>query len=194
MEKMDAGDLIQLAAYVVFFLIIAGASVVRKLLEAKKKRQEQERRQGRSRPVIGRPHTLSPAGQPVVVKPIADEVPAPPPAPHIDLEDIFRKAFGIPDDSPKQQPKLNPVKIRQQTPKPVQNYEPIPKPPSPSDIPASERADIYSPQKTTAQKEPEFSWQGFMDTLDERGLTGVQKAIILTEVFNKPSALRRFKK
>jgi hypothetical protein len=188
---MDSGDLIQLAAYVVFFIIIAGAGVVRKLLEAKKRRQEEERRQGRSRPVIGRPHTPAPADQPA-----AEEIPPPKPeAPQLDLEDIFRKAFGIPDDPAKQRPKPTVIKTKRQTAMPVEDVQPFRKPVSPAVLTAQPGiADDRDKKQTPPEKEPSFSWQGFMDSLDERGLTGVQKAIILTEVFNKPPALRRFKR
>lgn len=182
-------DLIKLGAYVVFFVIIAGASIFRKLREVQKKRQEEELRRGRLMRGQTTLHPQTPTKAPAD-QTAMDQSPAPKPEVPIDLEDIFRKAFGIPEEPAK----TRPVKIMPRRPEPViVESKPVARPTRPATT--TETAD--EPRiirKTAPEKEAVFSWQGFMDTLDERGLTGIQKAIILTEVFNKPPALRRFRK
>ncbi|MFH1227307.1 MAG: hypothetical protein V1701_05320 [Planctomycetota bacterium] len=177
-------DVIRLAAYALIFIIIGGASIIKKIIEAQKQRAEMERRRttlNQSKPGL---QTYQ-----VLPEPVAEKQP-PANQTEFNLEDILRKALFLPVEE--LQPKKN--VFRQPDRQAVQetNAE------SETEITTVYSKTAKTQEETTGERlkaisdsKHAFSWQEFMSSLDEKRLSDAQKAIVLTELFNKPVVYRQ---
>ncbi|MFA5794972.1 MAG: hypothetical protein WC980_07925 [Candidatus Brocadiia bacterium] len=173
-------DLIQLAAYAVIFIIIAGASIIKKIAEAQKQRAEMQRRKtGLGQHSPAPEQTTAPSKQPEEEE-----------KPQFNLEDILRKALSIPEQ---EQPGKT---VFRQTARPIIREMTANSGPE-TTVVYSKSAKLddsnveSASQKVISDSRQTFSWQGLMSSLDEKMLSDAQKAIVLTELFNKPVVFRQ---
>lgn len=173
-------DLVQLGAYVLVILIIGGASVIKKIIEAQKRRKELEKNKVNTLRLDDQPQSI--AARTVVsekeIPPTSEEqVEAIP----VGIEDVLRKMFNIPQDKP-QQDYIEEIEIQPQPQEPSVKKEQI----------SVTVADKTTPQEIdTKDSAPELaSWDDFTDGLNAKGLTEVQRAIIVSDLIRYPVSRR----
>ncbi len=205
--KSDSGSLIQLSAYVVIFIVMGLVTLFKKMAEAQRRRAAEEERAAKQRqPAIGkglRPDKPAPVRTPESSPPVMTEpYPQPTEKPFIEdeeeggegkkgieIEDILRKALGLP--SPERRPP-EPVTIR---PKPVVSEKTI-TPQQETAIEPSLEPTVIVPGAAEHHWEPDRvvgkrGWSSFLDNLEAKELHQLQQAIIFSEIINPPIALRR---
>ncbi len=205
--KSGSGDAIQLAAYVVIFVVMGLVTLFKKMAEAQRRRAaEQERAAKQRQPAIGkglRPDKPAPVRTPESLPPVMTE-PYPQSAEEpfiedeeeggeekegIEIEDVLRKALGLP--SPERRPP-EPVTIR---PKPVVSEKTITHQQETAAEPSLEPA-VVVPGATEHHWKPgrvagKQGWSSFLNNLETKEFNKLQQVIIFSEIINAPIALRR---
>jgi hypothetical protein len=163
-------NLIWLGAYVIIILIIGSASVIKKYLANRQLRIEREKQQGKALRI-----EPEPAAQPTQPKPVTVErIPEPEPTGMpLSLDDVLKKILTRTDERP--------VPMAQRETEEPTTLKPVSVPYRP------ERTEL-----TKAEYEPKYmaeevnGWNYFTDGLKEKGLTEIQRAVILADVFGAP--------
>lgn len=207
MMKSDNGGLIQLAAYVVIFVIMGIVTVVKKMAEAQKRRAAEEKKAGEhTRPTIAkglRPDKPAPARIPEPLPPVMTE-PYPQPAEEplvedeeevgeekegVEIEDILRKALGLP--SSEQKPR-SPIPLK---PKPIVSEKTVIPQQEPTAEPSLEPAAVASAAEEFVLEPDRVAdkqgWSDFLGNLEAKELNQLQQAIIFSEIITPPIAFRR---
>jgi hypothetical protein len=182
---MDS-NLVQLAAYVIIILVIGGASVVKKMIEARKRRQEMEKTQGKTlrlEPTYSREaeeQTISPveeAEREVIIESESESSEGKP-----KIEDILKELFNIPTV-----PQKRTTIIKNIPRKPEEKPQPVERPQMTVEV----VDESISGQAETITSSNEPNWEVFATGLQSRGLTEIQRAIVMSELIQKPKSRRR---
>ncbi|HLD35261.1 MAG TPA: hypothetical protein VJC37_00935 [Planctomycetota bacterium] len=181
---MDS-DLIKLGAYVVIILVIGGASVVKKIIEARKRQQEMEKHRGKTlrldleRTQQTETQTASRIEEPEREITIESESENPVEKPKI--EDILKEIFNIPTAPQKRTPIIKSAQ-RKQEEKPQAVVQP--------EMVDASIGEIRPLQVETITASNELSWEVFAAGLKNRGFTEIQRAIVMSEIIQKPKSKR----
>jgi hypothetical protein len=179
-------DLIQLGAYVVIILIIGGASVIKKIIEARKRRQEIEKIQGKTlRLDVGQPQETE-AQTPQASEESEDEIilesePETQSGQKPRIEDILNEVFNIPTVTHKRTTVIREKpRTQKDMPEPAKNMQ----------MAAAAVDESISEQPETVTQSAEPNWEVFATGLKNRELTEIQRAIVMSELIQKPRARR----
>lgn len=183
-------DVIAIAAYAIILAIVGIVTLVKKIQAEQKRRQilAEKRAKLESGGTEADSGGLRPAdSMPKTVKshrPEAEEIfeeapePADEPKPAFDMEEVLRRTFGF--SSKEIRPAVRkPPKKKTLKPQPVEEKVPLVQP---------ETFEVSLPDPSVHS-----NWSDFVDTLESRNLSDLQRAIIFTEVFGPPLALKRGK-
>jgi len=179
---MDS-NLVQLGAYVIIILVIGGASVVKKIIEAQKRRKEMEKTQVKT---LSLEPTYSGEKQTVSrVEEVEREIITESESENSDgkpkMEDILKELFNIPTVNHKRSTTIRNIPRTQEV--------------KPSPAERSQMTAELVEENTSAQTDAEIhitepSWEVFATGLQSRGLTEIQRAIVMSELIQKPRTRR----
>jgi len=179
-------DLVQLGAYVLIILVIGGASVIKKIIEAQRRRKEMEQAQGKTlrvEPTYSREaedQTISQVEEVEREVIIESESESSEEKPKID--DILKELFNIPTVPQKR------TTIIKNIPHNQEDISQSVKRPSLTAEMVDEDALTHS-ETATLSTEP--NWEVFATGLKSRELTGIQRAIVMSELIQKPKSRKR---
>lgn len=182
---MDS-DLIKLGAYVVIILAIGGASVIKKIIESQKRRKEMEKTQVKTlRLDVGQPHQAEVQTQTVAPEP-ENEVTLESESDtgsgqRPKIEDILKEVFNIPTVAYKRSEVIKEIQRKPKASEPAQKV--------PQVSPMVEDGILGQTEPITSSAEP--NWEIFATGLKNRELTEIQRAIVMTELIQKPRSRKR---
>ena len=179
-------DLIQLGAYVVIILVIGGASVIKKIIEAQRRRKEMEQAQGKTlrvEPTYSQEtqerypiETEEPEGE-IILESESESQSGGKPR----IEDILKEVFNIPTA-----PRKRTTIVRNIPSNLEEKPQPAERQPMTDEV-FDEDALTHS-ETVTPSAEP--SWEVFATGLKGLELTEIQRAIVMSELIQKPSSRR----
>jgi len=178
-------DLIQLGAYVIIILVIGGSSIIKKIIEARKRRLEIEEQRGKTmRLDVDR--TRQAEEQPIsrpeeMEREIVIESESVEPAEKPKIEEILKEIFNIPSVPQKRADVIKSVS-RQKEKKPQPFIRP--------QMVNTDIGKILPLQAETITQSNEPSWEVFATGLKSRGLNEIQRAIVMSEIIQKPKSKR----
>ena len=181
-------DLIQLGAYVVIILIIGGASVIKKIIESQKRRKEMEKTQVKtlsieptySRETIEHEQSVAETEESedeIILESESETQSGQKPR----IEDILKEVFNIPNVTHKRTTVIREKpRTQKDMPEPVKKMQ----------MAAAAVDESISGQPETVTQSAEPNWEVFATGLKNRELTEIQRAIVMSELIQKPRARR----
>ncbi len=185
-DFMDS-NLVQLAAYVIIILVIGGASVIKKMIEARNRRQEMEKLRGKtlrldleqpSQPEVQTAARIEEAEREIVIESEPEPESS---AGKPKIEDILKELFNIPTVPQKQPPVIKNIpRTLEETPRAFERPQ----------MSAAAVDESVSGQAETITSSNEPNWEVFAAGLKSRELTEIQRAIVMSELIQKPRTRR----